>query len=294
LITILPADYAANHFPLGQVTSALTRLVSAMKTASHACDSDLLLRWEEELATLSRSAQTIKSSAILDQRLIDLRTWLISFRSMLCEQSALGASGTDRLWLQLGLELANGHSVGSQGRLMNRPPQGSRHYSTLEFVDSTPHRWRCQNEELVTATLTQLDIEREDVFSDTSNCDQGLVFDDLPLEIAWGWCRIESAMESLSQRLAPPVWDSDQRALSVRGVEVRKYRNPAANQTRILEEFQSREWSSRIENPFTDERTLNLTVCDLNRTISPPLIEFFCDGSSRVGWRFAATATGSA
>ena len=49
---------------------------------------------------------------------------------------------------------------------------------------------------------------------------------------------------------AIPHFDSDRRELTFRGLLVKRYREPAPNQERILEEFEEQRWPPCIQNPL--------------------------------------------
>lgn len=88
-----------------------------------------------------------------------------------------------------------------------------------------------------------------------------------------------------SLRCGPvPCWDAHKRELWLDGLLVKRYRNRAVNQQRMLIAFQEEGWRARIDDPLppkgvTDpRRRLNDTVRQLNLKQINELIRFRSDG----------------
>lgn len=87
-----------------------------------------------------------------------------------------------------------------------------------------------------------------------------------------------------------PVWDDQLRELSWQGVLVKRFRQPAENQERILAAFQEEAWPPRVDDPLPpagrDGPTrLRDTIRCLNRGQASPVLRFVADGTgSGVCW----------
>lgn len=88
-----------------------------------------------------------------------------------------------------------------------------------------------------------------------------------------------------------PHWDAARRELRLDGVLVKRFRQPAANQERILSAFQEAGWPPSIEDPLppdpdqTPERRLNHAIRKLNGCQRNHLIRFEGNGTGgRVVW----------
>jgi hypothetical protein len=91
--------------------------------------------------------------------------------------------------------------------------------------------------------------------------------------------------------LSGPHWDPTRRELRLDGVLVKRFRQPAANQERILSAFQEAGWPPSIEDPLppdpdqTPERRLNHAIRKLNGCQRNHLIRFEGNGTGgRVVW----------
>ena len=73
------------------------------------------------------------------------------------------------------------------------------------------------------------------------------------------------------ERRESPVWDEKRRELRVGQVVVKRFKQPAANQERVLQAFQEEGWPPRIDDPLPPEeeqepkRRLHRTISNLNR-----------------------------
>ena len=91
-----------------------------------------------------------------------------------------------------------------------------------------------------------------------------------------------------------PRWDGGRRQLWLGGRLLKEFRQPAPNQTALLDAFERRGWASHIVDPLPpeagereDQATLRLqeTVKNLNRGFPPGTIRFRGDGTGRgVRW----------
>jgi hypothetical protein len=83
-----------------------------------------------------------------------------------------------------------------------------------------------------------------------------------------------------------PRWDADAHQLLWRGTVIKTFRHDAANQRRVLQAFQDRDWPSRIDDPLPVtagvRRKLRLreTVKSLNRGLHGSGIRFRMDGTT--------------
>ncbi len=84
---------------------------------------------------------------------------------------------------------------------------------------------------------------------------------------------------------AKPEWNKDIGELSVDGVLVKTFSQPAPNQRRVLNAFQEEEWPRRVDDPlpFSHEidpkRRLSETVRSLNDNRKNDALHFECDGT---------------
>jgi hypothetical protein len=91
-----------------------------------------------------------------------------------------------------------------------------------------------------------------------------------------------------------PSWDGDRRQLWHGGRLLKEFRQPAPNQTALLDAFERRGWAARhVMDPLPpgpgereDELQLRLqeTVKNLNRGLPPGTIRFRGDGTGRGVW----------
>lgn len=101
--------------------------------------------------------------------------------------------------------------------------------------------------------------------------------------------RLHGQLSGLTRREAPsgtdgqgpgaPVWDETRKALTWGGATVRQFRAPAKKQRGLVEAFHRANWAPSIPDPFGDNRTLEKTVTDLNKTLAPGTIRFRRDGT---------------
>ncbi len=74
-----------------------------------------------------------------------------------------------------------------------------------------------------------------------------------------------------SSRGRRPVWDRSRRELRVGGVVVKHFRQPAANQEKLLAAFEEEDWPPRIDDPLPPspgqeaKKRLQTTIGNLNR-----------------------------
>ncbi len=96
-----------------------------------------------------------------------------------------------------------------------------------------------------------------------------------------------------------PVWDADNRQLWFKGKVVKQFRQPAPNQTRLLDVFEEQGWASqRIDDPLPlargehdhdAKKRLHNTLKNLNRGLPPGTIRFRGDGTGQaVIWEYAS------
>jgi len=94
-----------------------------------------------------------------------------------------------------------------------------------------------------------------------------------------------------------PLWDPKARQLWLSSRLLKAFRQPAPNQTMILDVFQEEQWAeSQIDDPLsraageaeTDaKRRLHETIKNLNRGLPPGTIRFHGDGTGqRVRWEY--------
>jgi hypothetical protein len=87
-----------------------------------------------------------------------------------------------------------------------------------------------------------------------------------------------------------PVWDGEERELTLGGKLVKRYCQSAEKQIPILEAFQKAGWARSIANPLTDDpdlegKQLHDTIQDLNRFQKEGRVHFGGDGTgSRIRW----------
>jgi hypothetical protein len=105
---------------------------------------------------------------------------------------------------------------------------------------------------------------------------------------------VASEMSSRT-RDALPRWAGDLRELSWKGVLVKRFRGPAANQEALVAAFAEEGWPPRIDDPLPpavdmDPKTrLHDTIKALNRHQLRPLLRFRGDGTGRGVWWSAVT-----
>jgi hypothetical protein len=92
-------------------------------------------------------------------------------------------------------------------------------------------------------------------------------------------------------QVVKPFWDGVLRKLWFRGVLVKEFRQPAANQERVLDAFQAANWADWIPDPLDPSEEvdcqdrLHNTVKRLNRQTNG-LLHFSCDGRAcGIRWR---------
>jgi hypothetical protein len=95
-------------------------------------------------------------------------------------------------------------------------------------------------------------------------------------------------------RRALPHWDADARRLWLGGVLLKEFRQPAQNQTALLDAIEAHGWEvGHVSNPLPPERgeseseaqeRLHETIKNLNRGMPPQTIRFRGDGSGRGVW----------
>ena len=83
-----------------------------------------------------------------------------------------------------------------------------------------------------------------------------------------------------------PIWDPDLRELRVGELVIKRFRQPARNQTTVLASFQELLWPRRIDDPLTGnsevepKRRLRDTVFALNRNhVTAYVLLFEADGT---------------
>lgn len=94
-----------------------------------------------------------------------------------------------------------------------------------------------------------------------------------------------------SSTTTKPVWDRARQRLTFHGILVKHFRQPAANQSLLLETFEEEGWPVRIDDPLPQagvvcpKRRLHDTILALNRNQHRRLIRFHGDGSGEgVRW----------
>ena len=91
-----------------------------------------------------------------------------------------------------------------------------------------------------------------------------------------------------------PIWDPDLRELRVGELVIKRFRQPARNQTTVLASFQELLWPRRIDDPLTGnsevepKRRLRDTVFALNRNhVTDNVLVFEADGTGTgVIWKW--------
>jgi hypothetical protein len=93
-------------------------------------------------------------------------------------------------------------------------------------------------------------------------------------------------------------WDAVQRQLLVGPIVVKKFRQRAANQEKILEVFEEEGWPPLIDDPLSPQqeqdskRRLHITINNLNRCHQRHLLHFHGGGDGQtVAWRLLAGQT---
>jgi hypothetical protein len=89
-----------------------------------------------------------------------------------------------------------------------------------------------------------------------------------------------------------PHWDAGCRQLLVGPILVKRYRQPAANQEKILEAFEEEGWPPRIDDPLPPryeqdtKRRLHSTINNLNRGQERQILHFYGGGDGQtVAWK---------
>jgi len=106
------------------------------------------------------------------------------------------------------------------------------------------------------------------------------------------------ARREAAERRPLPYWDVDERRLWLGATLLKEFRQPAQNQTALLEAFQARGWvERRVKEPLPREpreteaeaqERLHETIKSLNRGMPPGSIHFRGDGSGcGVWWDYA-------
>jgi hypothetical protein len=96
---------------------------------------------------------------------------------------------------------------------------------------------------------------------------------------------------------ALPYWDAQSRRLWLGAILLKEFRQPAPNQTRLLDVFQEKGWTiPHIEDPLSPapgdteqdiKRRLHDTIRNLNRGLPPGTIRFRGDGTGQgVRWEY--------
>jgi hypothetical protein len=116
-----------------------------------------------------------------------------------------------------------------------------------------------------------------------------------------GFVRPAPANDTLAREGPPgddllPCWDAEARWLRLGGRLLKVFRQPARNQTALLDVFQEEGWPAHIDDPLTlaggeDEgdakRRLHETIKNLNRGLPPGTIRFRGDGTGQgVTWEY--------
>jgi hypothetical protein len=93
---------------------------------------------------------------------------------------------------------------------------------------------------------------------------------------------------------AAPHWDRTCRTLTVDGLVVKEFREPAPNQETVLAAFEEEDWVVRIDDPLPPrpgqdpKYRLHHTIQRLNRHQQHPLVRFHGDGTGEgVYWKVA-------
>jgi hypothetical protein len=106
-----------------------------------------------------------------------------------------------------------------------------------------------------------------------------------------------SSGASPQRRALLPWWDREQRRLWLGHLLLKEFRQPAPNQTALLEVFQEQGWfGTHIDDPLRPhageeeadvKRRLHETVKNLNRGLPPGTIRFCGDGTGEgVVWEY--------
>jgi hypothetical protein len=89
-----------------------------------------------------------------------------------------------------------------------------------------------------------------------------------------------------------PLWDGQSGELHYRGRLIKRFRNAASNQRKILEEFQRQRWPEELADPLPADRGVNRkqrlhdTIKNLNRGQEAPRLRFYgADAGHAVGWK---------
>lgn len=109
----------------------------------------------------------------------------------------------------------------------------------------------------------------------------------------------ERRLDTRPQVLIRPHWDGGRRELRFGRIVVKRFRNTAPNQERILSAFEASGWPDDINNPLptpcngSPAPRLLHTIRRLNQTLQHPLIRFEGDvKGGRVGWRYVGHGNG--
>lgn len=88
-----------------------------------------------------------------------------------------------------------------------------------------------------------------------------------------------------------PLWNPDERTLTVGGVLIKSFNQPAKNQITLLEVFAEEGWPRRIDDPL-DSGKVRQTVVDLNkRHVTKGVLRFHMDGTGEgITWEVCPQA----
>jgi hypothetical protein len=130
------------------------------------------------------------------------------------------------------------------------------------------------------------------------------ILTDRGCELAEAVLKCDPALASPTPGVAPqqpetlPLWCADRQELHYGGLLVKKFKQPAANQTTILAAFQEEGWPARIDNPLPPTREtdgaerLHDAIKKLNQCQVNPLLRFHGDGTGQgVTWESVPTAS---
>ena len=91
-----------------------------------------------------------------------------------------------------------------------------------------------------------------------------------------------------------PRWDQERHELWFGDIVIKRFRQPAPNQEKILDAFQEENWPRRIDDPlgpragYDPKRRLHDTIVSLNRNQKGSSVRFFGDGTGQgVCWEIA-------
>jgi hypothetical protein len=107
---------------------------------------------------------------------------------------------------------------------------------------------------------------------------------------AWALCVDGAGPPSTNgEEQARPCWDAGRQELRLGGVLVKRFKQPAPNQAKVLAAFEEEGWPERIDDPLSpvfgqDGKTrLQKTISNLDRCQENPLIHF--EGGGAVHFR---------